>query len=211
MSLLVISLFFSISAAYGQIKPAIDCNNLEPGLTDTVKFEKAVECRNSVKNAGNKNPLEISSLPLTVRVVNLASSCREFKKSDSNWVTVLDELKEFYNKHSEEFQNDPLNLENRLEKLIGVNAGSYKCFIVYDVSRDLLRKTTENDDDKRHPFTNKGFTCDWFYKNTGCSYGLSEFIVKTDDESTTQNKYRKNVEHFEFKKPEKIIKYLKEQ
>jgi hypothetical protein len=207
--LTAICIFLGISIVPAQSNSTDKCFNLKPALSDSQKFKRAVKCKNQPKNDENKAPLEISVLPQIVRVVNLSGSCQEFNQANSNWVILLDELKEFYTKHVAEFQEGKITLENRLEKLIGVEVNAYKCFIVYDVSKDLLRKTTSKDEDRKFPFTNKGFTCDWFYQGIGCNYGLGEFIVQSDTETIAENKYRKEIERLEFKNWESIFKYLK--
>lgn len=37
--------------------------------------------------------------------------------------------------------------------------------------------------DKKYPFTNLGYTCDWYYGD-GCRKGLNEFFIKEKNNST---------------------------
>ena len=198
--ILVITLLFGVNLAEAKNKFDNKCGQLQPELKkDKKKFKKAKKCKNDIDLKWTKEPMEISNLPLMVEVVHLASTCDDFKINDENWVILADELRQVYKQKPGEFTL----LENRLEKLIGVPADDYKCLIILNIPRDLLRKPEKKDNNPKFPFTGKGFTCDWYYGD-GCRYGLSEFIlnVKTDSSVINtrnyvfENNFNKEVEDY---------------
>jgi hypothetical protein len=147
------------------------CGSVED-LSDAQKFEKAIRCKNDIKE-NQQHPLyPIKSDSSPVYVVHLSeSSCNKFKNEDL-WVTLLSELQDVYKSKPAEFGQ----LENRLKKLIGLKEkDTYRCLTILQTSFDSLEQPSKGEPD--YPFTKLGFTCDWYYGD-GCRYGLREFTLK---------------------------------
>jgi hypothetical protein len=195
----MIGLFLCANFVAAQDNLSVVCRSLKKDLSDSEKFEEAVRCKHNPKIVEGREPVNLTNLPQPVRIASLASSCGDFKIKNNNWVTILDEMKIFYANHLDEFEGGGLSIQNRLEKLIGVKVNEYNCLVVYEVPKDLLRRTNKGDDDPLFPFTNNGFTCDWFYPGIGCSSGLSEFIANGADNN------RRPVIRYEFRKQAKLI------
>ena len=183
LSLSIVILFLCVNFALAQDDLCIYCRNLKPNLNNTDKFEEAKKCKKHSKIEEGQKPVDISTLSKKVRVVTLTETCDKFKIEEGHWVTLFDEMKGFYLKDTDDFRGGGKFIENRLEKLIGVQADEDKCFVVYDIPKELLRKTNINDDNVLYPFTNNGFTCDWSFAGIGCRAGLSEFFANGTDKN----------------------------
>jgi hypothetical protein len=187
--LLVIVLFFGVNYLPAQKKSSDKCGIAQPQLKDGKMYTKAKKCKNNIEPKFVKQQKDVSLLPSPVKVAHLHSSCGSFNINDTNWVVLLEELEKVYNERLTEFAR----VQNRLEKLLGVEADGYDCLVVFEVPPSLLRKPDEKDGDDDFPFTGKGFTCDWFYGD-GCRYGLSEFII---DKSKEKNPNKKEITRYE--------------
>lgn len=146
------------------------CNIVEDSLDDKKRFEKALKCKSDIKDNHPLYPVKTDSS--VVYVVTLSNSgCKKFKNEEGLWVTLLPELQDVYQTKHGEFGQ----VENRLKKLIGLNAGdTYKCLTVLETTYDSLKRPEKGT--SGYPYTGRGFTCDWYYGD-GCRYGLSEFIL----------------------------------
>jgi len=147
------------------------CGIVEDSLDDKKQFEKALKCKNNIKEEHPLYPIKTDSS--VVYVVTLSNSvCKDFKNEGNYlWVTLLPELQSVYQTKHSEFDQ----VENRLKKLIGLKEGdTYQCLTVLETTYDSLKRPEKGT--AGYPYTGRGFTCDWYYGD-GCHYGLSEFIL----------------------------------
>jgi hypothetical protein len=170
------------------------------GLSDKQKFEKAIEDAKEIEPDETEKLQRINAMNNTVRVVTaIEAECQKFKKDKNSnafsnntvWVSLPAEIRSVFQSRKGEFAD----MENRLKKLLGLRYdNTYRCLIELEVEASKITRPSslinadgnllmpiikaENERyNSKYPFTNLGYTCDWFYGD-GCRYGLTEFWIK---------------------------------
>ena len=195
--LFLLSVIFPASSVKAQIDKKLD----EKYFKEAMKDAKTIE-PNEIK----KDLQVLSASETPILVIHLTeNSCDDYKKAENKkhfankddvWVTLFSEMKSVF--QDKKMAGELGNVENRLKKLLGLKwKPNYKCFVELKVATNKITRPTPFFDWQGnqvkptdsvienkigdYPFTNLGYTCDWYYGD-GCRYGLTEFkLVKEND------------------------------
>ena len=194
----VVSIICPLSFVKAQVDKKLDEKYFKEAMKDAKTIEPNEKEKLKVINASETPVWVIHLTDDNCDKYQKPENIKYFANKDDVWVALLSEMQSVFQqkKKAGEFGNT----ENRLKKLLGLKwKPNYKCFVVLKLATNNIFRPTlffdwQGNQIKTinsiienkigdYPFTNLGYTCDWYYGD-GCRYGLTEFkLVKENDSS----------------------------